>query len=62
MSLQFLRTKRLRKGLTEKDGDIEHLLCPQDKNLYGHIDLVNAGSSGCYSLEQEFASSFGLPR
>nr|TKW40474.1 hypothetical protein SEVIR_1G248300v2 [Setaria viridis] len=59
MRLQFLRTKRLRKGLAEKDADIEPLLCPQDKNLYGHIDLVNAGSSGCYSLEQEFAS---LPR
>ncbi|RCV07429.1 hypothetical protein SETIT_1G243900v2 [Setaria italica] len=59
MRLQFLRTKRLRKGLDEKDADIEPLLCPQDKNLYGHIDLVNAGSSGCYSLEQEFAS---LPR
>uniref|UniRef100_K3Z0A4 Protein kinase domain-containing protein n=1 Tax=Setaria italica TaxID=4555 RepID=K3Z0A4_SETIT len=59
MRFQFLRTKRLRKGLAEKDADIEPLLCPQDKNLYGHIDLVNAGSSGCYSLEQEFAS---LPR
>ncbi|XP_012700856.1 wall-associated receptor kinase 3 [Setaria italica] len=59
MRLQFLRTKRLRKGLAKKDADIEPLLCPQDKNLYGHIDLVNAGSSGCYSLEQEFAS---LPR
>ncbi|CAN6238729.1 unnamed protein product [Urochloa humidicola] len=64
MRLQFLRTKRLRKiqHLTEKDGDIEPLLCPKDKNLYGHIELVNAGSSGCYSLEQEFASSFGMPR
>ncbi|CAL4886561.1 unnamed protein product [Urochloa decumbens] len=64
MRLQFLRTKRLRKmqHLTEKDGDIEPLLCPNDKSLYGHIDLVNAGSSGCYSLEQEFASSFGMPR
>ncbi|CAO2046698.1 unnamed protein product [Urochloa humidicola] len=64
MTLQFLRTKRLRKiqHLTEKDGDIEPLLCPKDKNLYGHIELVNAGSSGCYSLEQEFASSFGMPR
>ncbi|RCV19987.1 hypothetical protein SETIT_4G019800v2 [Setaria italica] len=59
MRLQFLRTKRLRKGLAKKDADIEPLLCPQDKNLYGHIDLVNAGSSGCYSLEQDFAS---LPR
>ncbi|CAN6252436.1 unnamed protein product [Urochloa humidicola] len=64
MRLQFLRTKRLRKRqhLTEKDGDIEPLLCPEDKNLYGHIELVNAGSSRCYSLDQEFASSFGLPR
>ncbi|CAL5020761.1 unnamed protein product [Urochloa decumbens] len=64
MRLQFLRTKRLRKiqHLTEKDGDIEPLLCPKDKTLYGHIELVNAGSSGCYSLEQEFASSFGMPR
>ncbi|CAL4968116.1 unnamed protein product [Urochloa decumbens] len=64
MRLQFLRTKRLRKiqHLTEKDGDIEPLLCPKDKNLYGHIELVNVGSSGCYSLEQEFASSFGMPR
>ncbi|CAL5020759.1 unnamed protein product [Urochloa decumbens] len=64
MRLQFLRTKRLRKRqhLTEKEGDIEPLLCREDNKLYGHIDLNNVGSSGCYSLEQEFASSFGLPR
>ncbi|CAL4968107.1 unnamed protein product [Urochloa decumbens] len=64
MRLQFLRTKRLRKRqhLTGKDGNIEPLLCLEDKNLYGHINPVNAGNSGCYSLEQEFASSFGLPR
>ncbi|CAN6176110.1 unnamed protein product [Urochloa humidicola] len=64
MRLQFLRTRRLRKRqhLTEKYGDIGPFLCQEDKNLYEHIDIVNAGSSGCYGLEQEFASSFGLPR
>ncbi|CAL4968112.1 unnamed protein product [Urochloa decumbens] len=64
MRLQFLRTKRHKKiqQLTEKDEDIEPLLCPKDRNLYGHIELINVGSSGCYSLEQEFASSFGMPR
>ncbi|CAL4968114.1 unnamed protein product [Urochloa decumbens] len=64
MRLQFLRTKRLRKRhhSTEKEGDIEPLLSLGDNNLYGHINLVNAGNSGCYSLEQEFASSFGMPR
>ncbi|RLM79674.1 Wall-associated receptor kinase 4 [Panicum miliaceum] len=70
MRLQFLRTKRLRKRqcLHEKDGEIEPLLCPEAKNPHEHINLVNAahttpqGMSGCYSLEQEFASSFEMPR
>jgi serine/threonine protein kinase len=66
MRLQLLRTKRLRKRyhLPEKDGDTEVLSCLQAKNLNEHIDLVNAAhvipqvSSRCYSLEQEFVSSF----
>ena len=70
MRLQFLRTKRLRKRqcLHEKDGDIEPLLCPEAKNPREHMNIVNAahithqGMSGCYSLEQEFASSFEMPR
>ena len=70
MRLQFLRTKRLRKRqcLHEKDGDIEPLLCPEAKNPHEHMNIVNAahithqGMSGCYSLEQEFASSFEMPR
>ena len=70
MRLQFLRTKRLRRSqyLHEKHGGIEPLLCPEAKNPHKHINLVNAacitpqGMSGCYSLEQEFASSFEMPR
>ena len=70
MRLQFLRTKRLRKRqcLHEKDGDIEPLLCPEAKNQHEHNNLVNVayitpqGMFGCYSLEQEFASSFEMPR
>ncbi|KAJ1280062.1 hypothetical protein BS78_04G203700 [Paspalum vaginatum] len=66
MRLQFLRTNRLRKGqhLLENDGYIEPLLCPKAKNPQEHINLVNdahvtpQGVSGCYSLEQEFMSSF----
>jgi hypothetical protein len=66
MRLQFLRTKRLGKGhhLPEKGGDTEALLCQEAKNLNEHIDLVNAArvipqvSSRCYSLEQEYVSSF----
>ena len=71
MRLQFLRTKRLRKRqcLHEKDGDIiEPLLCPEAKNPHEHMNIANdahithQGMSGSYSLEQEFASSFGMPR
>jgi len=67
MRLQFLRTKRLRKRqcLHEKDGDIEPLLCPEAKNPHEHMNIANAthqGMSGCYSLEQEFVSSFEMPR
>ncbi|KAG2660047.1 hypothetical protein PVAP13_1KG393800 [Panicum virgatum] len=71
MRLQFLRTKRLRKRqfLHEKDGDIiEPLLCPEAKNPYEHMNIANdthithQGMSGSYSLEQEFAPSFGMPR
>ena len=70
MRLQFLRTKRLRKRqcLHEKDGDIEPLLCPEAKNPHEHMNIVNdahithQGMSGCYCLEQEFASSFEMPR
>ncbi|KAG0533967.1 hypothetical protein BDA96_04G238100 [Sorghum bicolor] len=66
MRLQFLRTMRLRKRhhLPKKDGDIEPLLCGQSKNSLEHIDLINAAhmppqeTSRCYSLEQEFVSSF----
>ena len=66
MRLQFLRTMRLRKRhhLPEKDGDIEPLLCGKSKNSLKHIDLINAAhippqeTSRCYSLEQEFVSSF----
>jgi serine/threonine protein kinase len=71
MRLQFLRTERLRKRqcLHEKDGGIEPLLCPEAKNPHKHMNIDNdahithQGMSGCYSLEQEFASSlFGMPR
>ncbi|XP_066322152.1 wall-associated receptor kinase 3-like isoform X2 [Miscanthus floridulus] len=66
MRLQSLRTMRLRKRhhLPEKDGDIEPLLCGKSKNSLKHIDLINAAhippqeTSRCYSLEQEFVSSF----
>jgi serine/threonine protein kinase len=66
MRLQFLRTNRLRKRhhLLEKDRDIEPLLCGNSKNSIEHIDLINVAhippqeSSRCYSLEQEFVSSF----
>ena len=68
MRLQFLRTKRLGKGhhLPEEGGDTEALFCLEAKNLNEHIDidLVNAAhvipqvSTRCYSLEQEFVSSF----
>jgi serine/threonine protein kinase len=66
MRLQFLRTKRLRKRqhLHEKEGDIEPLLCAEANNSLEHINLVNAThitpqeTSRCYSLEQEFVSSF----
>ncbi|WVZ74505.1 hypothetical protein U9M48_022681 [Paspalum notatum var. saurae] len=66
MRLQFLRTKRLRKRqrLIEKDEDFEPWLCPNAKNPREHVNLFNdahikpEGSSGCYSLEQEFVSSF----
>jgi len=66
MRLQFLRTMRLRKRhhLPKKDGDIEPLLCRKSKNSLKHIDLINAAhippqeTSRCYSLEQEFVSSF----
>ena len=69
MRLQFLRTMRLRKRhhLPEKDGDIEPLLCGKSKNSLKHIDLINAAhippqeTSRCYSLEQEFVSSFRRP-
>jgi hypothetical protein len=66
MRLQFLRTMRLRKRhhLLEKDGDVEPLLCGKSKNSLEHIDRINAThippqeTSRCYSLEQEFISSF----
>ena len=66
MRLQFLRTMRLRKRhhLPKKDGDIEPLLCGKSKNSLKHINLINAAhippqeTSRCYSLEQEFVSSF----
>ena len=66
MRLQFLRTKRLRKihHLPKKDGDIEPLLCGKSNNSLEHIDLINVAhippqeTSRCYSLEQEFVSSF----
>ena len=66
MRLQFLRTKRLRKRqhLHGKEGDIEPFLCVEAKNSLEHINLVNAThiipqeTSRCYSLEQEYVSSF----
>ncbi|XP_066320560.1 wall-associated receptor kinase 5-like [Miscanthus floridulus] len=66
MRLQFLRTMRMRKRhhLPEKDGDVEPLLCGKSKNSLKHIDLINVAhtppqeTSRCYSLEQEFVSSF----
>ncbi|TVU29135.1 hypothetical protein EJB05_20687, partial [Eragrostis curvula] len=69
MRLQLLRTKRLRKAqkLLECSGEIEPLFCP-DARSHGQISSVKAahlapqGTSGCYSLEQEFSSSIDLPR
>lgn len=63
MRLQFLRTMRLRKRhhLPKIDGDIEPLLCEDSKNTLEHTDLINDApqeTSRCYSLEQEFVSSF----
>jgi len=66
MRFQSLRTMRLRKRhhLPEKDGDIEPFLCAKAKNSLEHINLVNAThiipqeTSRCYSLEQEYVSSF----
>ena len=71
MRLQFLRTKRLRKihHLPGNNGEIEHLLCPQDRNSDSQLHFVNATTclpceetSRGYSLEKEFASSISLPR
>ncbi|XP_062222683.1 wall-associated receptor kinase 4-like [Phragmites australis] len=70
MRLQFIRTKRPRRtqNLHGNDGEIEALLSPNARNHHEHINLVNEahltsqGISGCYSLEQEFASSISLPR
>ncbi|TVU04450.1 hypothetical protein EJB05_49976, partial [Eragrostis curvula] len=69
MRLQLLRTKRLRKAqkLPEYSGAIEPLLRRDDRS-HGQINYVKAahltpqGTSGCYSLEQEFSSSINLPR
>ncbi|TVU29111.1 hypothetical protein EJB05_20661, partial [Eragrostis curvula] len=69
MRLQLLRTKMLRKAqkLLECSGEIEPLFCP-DARSHGQINSVKAahltpqGTSGCYSLEQEFSSSIDLPR
>jgi serine/threonine protein kinase len=72
MRLQFLRTKRLRKAQINfpgNTGEIEPLLYPNARS-HAQISPINAahsittdqGVSGCYSLEQEFASSISLPR
>ncbi|GJM85598.1 hypothetical protein PR202_ga02066 [Eleusine coracana subsp. coracana] len=68
MRLQFLKTKTLRKAqkILENNGEIEPLLCPNAKS-HSQINPFNSahltqGTSGCYSLEQEFASSVNLPR
>ncbi|XP_062222678.1 wall-associated receptor kinase 5-like isoform X2 [Phragmites australis] len=70
MRLQFIRTKRPRKTqkLHGNDGEIEALLSPNARNHHEHINLIDEahltsqGISGCYSLEQESASSISLPR
>ncbi|XP_062222682.1 wall-associated receptor kinase-like 6 [Phragmites australis] len=70
MRLQILRTEWLRKTqhLPRNDGQIEPLLWPQARNPHEQINLANdvnltpQGMSGCYTLEQEFASSLSLPR
>uniref|UniRef100_A0ACD5YBY5 Uncharacterized protein n=1 Tax=Avena sativa TaxID=4498 RepID=A0ACD5YBY5_AVESA len=70
MSLQFLRTQRLRKCkiLPAGDEEIEHLLCPEVGNSDAAMNVVNAGNltskgiSGCYGLEQELSSSLTMPR
>ena len=52
-----------RQHLLEQ-GDIEPLLCAEAKNSLEHINLVNVThiipleTSRCYSLEQEYVSSF----
>lgn len=70
MRLQLLRNKRQRKTIEAygNHGDIALLSCLNDRKPHAHVNLVDnahltpQGISGCYSLEQEFASSISLPR
>uniref|UniRef100_A0A0E0GYZ7 Protein kinase domain-containing protein n=1 Tax=Oryza nivara TaxID=4536 RepID=A0A0E0GYZ7_ORYNI len=72
MTLQFLRTKKLNSCHATPENDAEmQLLLPRRSEASREqlaIDLGHSANSGsrnsqkCYSLEQEFISSVGVPR
>uniref|UniRef100_A0A0E0DCA0 Protein kinase domain-containing protein n=1 Tax=Oryza meridionalis TaxID=40149 RepID=A0A0E0DCA0_9ORYZ len=70
MNLQFLRTKRLNSCLDapDKAEEMQPLLCTRSEASCASINLGDSynpesqSSHKCYSLEQEFSSSVGLPR
>uniref|UniRef100_A0A0E0KNW3 Protein kinase domain-containing protein n=1 Tax=Oryza punctata TaxID=4537 RepID=A0A0E0KNW3_ORYPU len=72
MTLQFLRTKRLNSchGTPENDEERQPLLHTRSEasseqlaiNLGHSANRESQNSHNCYSLEQEFISSVGLPR
>uniref|UniRef100_A0A0E0KNW0 Protein kinase domain-containing protein n=1 Tax=Oryza punctata TaxID=4537 RepID=A0A0E0KNW0_ORYPU len=72
MNLQFLRTKRLNScpDAPDKAGEMQPLLCTRSEascaslaiNLGDSYNPESQSSHKCYSLEQEFSSSVGLPR
>uniref|UniRef100_A0A0D9ZIR2 Protein kinase domain-containing protein n=1 Tax=Oryza glumipatula TaxID=40148 RepID=A0A0D9ZIR2_9ORYZ len=72
MNLQFLRTKRLNScpDAPDKAEEMQPLLCTRSEascaslaiNLGDNYNPESQSSHKCYSLEQEFSSSVGLPR
>ena len=72
MNLQFLRTKRLNScpDALDKAEEMQPLLCTRSEascaslaiNLGDSYNPESQSSHKCYSLEQEFSSSVGLPR
>uniref|UniRef100_A0A0E0DC48 Protein kinase domain-containing protein n=1 Tax=Oryza meridionalis TaxID=40149 RepID=A0A0E0DC48_9ORYZ len=72
MTLQFLRTKKLNSCHATPENDAEMQLLLPRRSEASHeqlaIDLGHSANSGsrnsqkCYSLEQEFISSVGVPR